>query len=60
MNHKKFGIFIGKKTLRLIILLIVVCSASFWLVAQSPIDPVRAYIGEMSIQPDQRAILEEY
>ncbi|WP_298684595.1 ABC transporter permease [uncultured Methanomethylovorans sp.] len=60
MKQKKFGIFIGKKIIRLIILLIVVCIASFWLVEQSPIDPVRAYIGEMSIQPEQRAILEEY
>ena len=50
----------GKKALKLIILLIVVCIASFWIVEQSPIDPVRAYIGEMSVQPEQKAKLEEY
>lgn len=60
MKHEKIGIFIGKKTLRLISLLVVVCIASFWIVEQSPIDPVRAYIGEMSIQPEQKAKLDEY
>ncbi|MEZ5333856.1 MAG: hypothetical protein R2741_00720 [Methanolobus sp.] len=52
--------FYGEKTLKLIFLLVVVCMASFWIVEQSPIDPVRAYIGEMSIQPEQKAKLEEY
>jgi len=60
MKHEKIGLFIGKKTLRLISLLVVVCIASFWIVEQSPIDPVRAYIGEMSIQPEQKAKLDEY
>ncbi|WP_319508044.1 ABC transporter permease [uncultured Methanolobus sp.] len=60
MNYRKLSIFIGKKTLKLVFLLIVVCIASFWIVEQSPIDPVRAYIGEMSIQPEQKAKLEEY
>ena len=60
MKYKKIGFFIGKKSLRLIVLLVVVCIASFWIVEQSPIDPVRAYIGEMSIQPEQKAQLDEY
>jgi len=60
VKYEKLGIFIGKKTLKLISLLIVVCLASFWIVEQSPIDPVRAYIGEMSIQPEQKAKLDEY
>ena len=60
MKHRKLGFFIGKKFIKLICLLIVVCFASFWIVEQSPIDPVRAYIGEMSIQPEQKAKLEEY
>lgn len=60
MKYEKIGFFIGKKTLRLISLLVVVCIASFWIVEQSPIDPVRAYIGEMSIQPEQKAKLDEY
>lgn len=60
MKYEKLGIFMGKKTLKLIVLLIFVCVASFWIVEQSPIDPVRAYIGEMSIQPEQKAKMEEY
>jgi len=60
VKHRKLGFFIGKKFIKLICLLIVVCFASFWIVEQSPIDPVRAYIGEMSIQPEQKAKLEEY
>ncbi len=60
MKHRKLGFFIGKKAIKLILLLIVVCIASFWIIEQSPIDPVRAYIGEMSIQPEQKAKLEEY
>jgi len=60
VKHEKLLEFAGKKTLKLISLLIVVCLASFWLVEQSPIDPVRAYIGEMGITPEKRAQLEEY
>lgn len=60
MKHAKLGFFLGKKTIKLISLLIVVCFASFWIVEQSPIDPVRAYIGEMSIQSEQKAKLDEY
>lgn len=60
MKYRKLGFFMGKKILKLIFLLIVVCIASFWIVDQSPIDPVRAYIGEMSIQPEQKAKIEEY
>jgi peptide/nickel transport system permease protein len=37
--------FLSRKSLRLIIILILVCTASFALVQFSPIDPVRAYIG---------------
>lgn len=59
-GHEKVLSFAGKKTLRLIILLIMVCFASFWLVEQSPIDPVRAYIGEMAITPEKKVQLEEY
>ena len=59
-GHEKLLDFIGKKTIKLIFLLIVVCLASFWLVEQSPIDPVRAYIGEMSITQEKKIQLEEY
>lgn len=58
-NEKLIG-FAGKKALKLISLLIFVSLLSFWLVEQSPIDPVRAYIGEMATSPEHRAQLEEY
>lgn len=60
LYNKIVGKFLAKKGLRLISLLIVICIASFWLIAQSPIDPIRSYMGEMSLQPEQRAKLEEY
>ncbi|AEK20159.1 putative dipeptide ABC transporter permease protein [Methanococcus maripaludis KA1] len=60
MEHKKLLDFLGKKTLKLISLLIAVCFVSFWLIEQSPIDPVRSYIGEMAITPEKRVQLEEY
>lgn len=60
MENKKLWVFAGKKTFKLITLLIVVCFASFWLIEQSPIDPVRAYVGEMSITAEKKAQLEEY
>jgi len=60
VKHKKLLDFAGKKTIKLISLLIMVCFASFWLIDQSPLDPVRAYIGEMAITPERAAQLEEY
>jgi peptide/nickel transport system permease protein len=59
-ESKKLAIFTTKKILKLICLMAVVSIASLWLVDQSPIDPVRIYIGAMSITPEQKAILEEY
>ncbi len=33
------------KTIRVVLLLLVLCLLSFWLVSNSPVDPVRAYVG---------------
>jgi peptide/nickel transport system permease protein len=52
--------FIGKKVLRLISLLIMVSFVSFMLIQFSPIDPVRAYIGEMPVSAEHKAKLEAY
>ncbi|KKG83401.1 ABC transporter permease [Methanosarcina mazei] len=52
--------FAGKKILRLVSLLVVVCFVSFMLIQYSPIDPVRAYIGEMTVSEEHKAKLEEY
>lgn len=59
-NYKKLVEFLGLKAIRLIILLIVVSIISFFLVEISPIDPVRAYIGEMTVSSEQIAILQEF
>ena len=55
-------LFISRKTLRLILLLIVVSIASFALVEASPVDPVQAYIGPniMKVSPEKRAEIEDY
>jgi peptide/nickel transport system permease protein len=58
-NEKIVG-FAGKKLLRLMSLLFVVCFVSFMLIQYSPIDPVRAYIGEMTVSAEHKAALEEY
>lgn len=60
IDYKKIANFLGLKAIRLIILLFVVGIISFLLIEISPIDPVRAYIGEMSVSPEQIAKLESY
>ncbi|KKH49277.1 ABC transporter permease [Methanosarcina sp. 1.H.A.2.2] len=60
LDNEKIAGFIGKKILRLISLLILVCFVSFMLIQYSPIDPVRAYIGEMPVSAEHKAKLEEY
>ena len=54
--------FIGKKLIRLILLLIVVSIAAFTLVEMSPVDSVQAYIGPnaMKLSSEKRAEIEEY
>ncbi len=52
--------FLGYKIIRLLILLIVVAAVSFIMIEISPIDPVKAYLGEMLATPDQIAKLGEY
>lgn len=50
------------KLVRLILLLAVLSIATFWLVSESPIDPVQAYIGAeaMLVGPEQRQAISEY
>ena len=52
--------FLGYKLVRLLILLIVVAAISFIMIELSPIDPVKAYLGEMLGTPEQIARLSEY
>jgi peptide/nickel transport system permease protein len=60
LEKGKLTSFVEKKAFRLISLLIVVCFVSFMLIQYSPIDPVRAYIGEMPVTAEHKAKLEEY
>ena len=47
-NNKKIGVFLGKKFIRLITLLVALCIVTFILMELSPIDPVTAYVGASS------------
>lgn len=60
LNYKKLVKFLGLKIGTLIILLIAVSVISFILIEISPTDPVRIYIGEMSINQDKLNDLNEY
>ena len=59
--HKK-ALFLGKKLLRILSLLVVICFVSFLLIKNSPIDPVQAYVsGDMlNVGPEQREKIAEY
>ncbi len=45
MNSKKIIFYVINKLIKAVILISVLCIISFWMVKNSPIDPVRAYIG---------------
>lgn len=51
--------FLGLKAARLCLLLVAISAVSFLLISQSPIDPVRAYIGSdmMKVSPEQRELI---
>lgn len=53
--------FVGRKLLRLVLLLAVVSVVSFALVSLSPIDPVDAYIGAdmLLVGPEQREVIAQ-
>ncbi len=60
MNTKGLGIFLGKKFIKLVTLLIAVSVITFLLMEASPIDPVTAYVGaDTSISAEQRALIAE-
>ncbi len=57
------GIFLAKKFLRLLILLICVCGLSFVLLINSPVDPVRAHLNSKasaSLSLEQRAQIAQF
>ncbi|MCC7553061.1 MAG: ABC transporter permease [Methanobacteriaceae archaeon] len=60
MNYKSLGKFLSYKLIRLVLLLVAVSLISFLLIDLSPIDPVKSYIGEVSVSPEQVAKLEAF
>lgn len=60
INRNKLVKFLSRKLVRFIILLICVILLSFLLIDISPINPVKSYIANMVVSPDQIARLEAY
>lgn len=60
VNQEKVLRFFTYKLVRFIILLIVVILLSFLLIDLSPINPVKTYISNMQVSPEQIAALESY
>ena len=60
INSKKLVKFFGYKAIRLLILLIVIAAISFIMIQLSPIDPVKAYLGQRIVSQEQLAIIGNY
>ena len=60
INNKRLVKFLGYKAIRLLILLIVIAAISFIMIQMSPIDPVKAYLGQRLVTQEQMAIVGEY
>src|SRR5699024_3732726 len=59
---KRVILYIVKRSVKLVTLLIAISLLSFLLVSYSPIDPVQSYIGAdmMRVSPEQRENIAEY
>lgn len=60
INNKRLAKFLGLKIVRLLILLIVIAAISFIMIQLSPIDPVRAYLGQRIVSQQQLEIMGQY
>lgn len=62
MKSTNLLLYVVKKGIRLITLLIAIALLSFLLVSYSPVDPIQAYVGAdmMRVGPEQRAKIAEY
>lgn len=58
--NKGFVSYFGSMLLRMTTLLIAVSLVSFILIIASPIDPVDAYLNDVSVSEEQRMIIAEY
>ena len=60
-NSKNIGVFLSKKIIRLMTLLIALCIVTFVLMEMSPIDPVTAYVGASTkVSASQRELIAEH
>ena len=59
-NYEKILKFLGYRLVRFIILFIAIIIISFIMVDLSPINPVKTYISNMIVSPEQVAALEAY
>lgn len=58
--NKNIGRFLGKRVVRLLLLLIATMIITFFLMEMSPIDPVTAYVGTSTkVSAEQRALIAE-
>lgn len=60
---KRYGILIGKNLIRMVLLLVAVSIAAFWLMTMSPVDPLQANVGQAalgSMSQEQKEKLESY
>lgn len=62
MKKEGIAVYILKKGLRFISLLLAITFITFWLMSLSPIDPIQAYVGAqiMLVGPEQRQQIAEY
>jgi peptide/nickel transport system permease protein len=62
VNARRLIAFLLGKVLRIVTLLVALCLLCFWLISQSPIDPVQAYVGAdmMRVSPEQREQIAAY
>lgn len=60
VNYKKIAKFFGIKILLFISLIVVLIIFSFVLIDLSPINPVKTYISNIRVSPEQIAALESY
>lgn len=62
IKYRKLGVFLLLKSIRMGTLLVAICFISFLLIKNSPVDPVRAYIGAdmLNVGPEQREKIAEY
>ena len=63
MMNSKLLSFVGKQTVKFVVLIVAISIMTFLLVAASPIDPVKMNTGQaayVNLSPEKKAQLEEY